>query len=336
MDLDYKKSGVNLDAADTAVMGITQLAQKTFNRNVLKDIGLFAGFYTLDLNQYHQPIIVSSIDGVGTKLKVAFAAKKHDTIGQDLVNHCVNDIMTCGADPLFFLDYIGTVDLDPGIIVELVSGMSRACIANNCALIGGETAEMPGFYHPGEYDLVGSIIGAVNRDDIIDGTRIKSGDILLGLRSNGFHTNGYSLVRKIFFDLAQIQIDAYIPELETSWCEILLRTHKSYKKEIETVRKLPELVGISHITGGGIEGNSKRLLQPGLRLEIDWHSWEWPIEFKLIQKLGQLTDLEMERVFNLGIGLVFVVLPSGVDSLKAKLERIDTNVFEIGSVRLSN
>lgn len=333
MSITYQASGVNLEAADASTQRIAELAKTTFNTNVIKEIGLFAGFYQLDLTKYTNPIIVSSIDGVGTKLKIAFMLNRHETVGQDLVNHCVNDIMTCGSDPLFFLDYIGVGQLDPQHASQIISGMVKACRENECALIGGETAEMPGFYAAGEYDLAGTIIGVVDRKNIIDGSQISPGDVLLGLPSMGLHTNGYSLARKVLFDSAAISLELPVKELGMTWGEALLQVHRSYKKPIMQVRRHPGLTGISHITGGGLVGNTIRLLRPGLELEIDWRSWQVPAIFSLLQKYGHVTDEEMRRVFNLGIGLVFVVQATAKQEIINILKENDELVYEIGLVR---
>jgi phosphoribosylformylglycinamidine cyclo-ligase len=330
--ITYQNSGVDLQAAEESTRKIAALAKSTFNPNVLKEIGLFAGFYALDLKKYKEPVIVSSIDGVGTKLKVAFLLNKHDTVGQDLVNHCVNDIMTCGADPLFFLDYIGVGKLDPQVAAEIVGGMAKACRENGCALIGGETAEMPGFYPPGDYDLAGTIIGVVNRDEIVDGSRIRSGDLLYGLPSTGLHTNGYSLARKVLLESARIDLNAIVEGMDLSWGEALLQVHKSYQKAISAIRSEPALVGISHITGGGIEGNTNRLLRSGLSLKIDYDAWTLPPLFKAIQEKGQVTDDEMRRVFNLGIGMVFVVQNKGASRIVEILTNLDEKPILIGKV----
>lgn len=320
MGVSYKSAGVDIDAAEVSTKKIAALAKSTFNKHILNDIGLFAGFYAVDLQKYPEPVLVTSIDGVGTKLKIAFMQKVHHTVGQDLVNHCVNDIMTCGADPVAFTDYIGTLQLNPDIIAEIVSGMATACRENDCALIGGETAEMPGFYAPGEYDLAGSIMGLVNRSAIIDGKNISRGHVLIGLASNGLHTNGYSLARKVLLEMKQIDLDQFIPELEASWGETLLKVHKSYRKPISCVRSITGVNGISHITGGGIVGNTKRLLHPSLDLKIDWSAWQILPEFLLIQQYGQISDEEMRRAFNLGIGLIFVVDSSAVDKVCKTLD----------------
>ena len=333
MAISYKDSGVDLEAAEASTKKIATLAKSTFNSHVLKEIGLFSGFYSLDLHKYPEPIIVSSIDGVGTKLKIAFAMGIHDTIGQDLVNHCVNDIMVSGADPLFFLDYIGTLSLKPVIAEKIVKGMAEACKLNGCALIGGETAEMPGFYSPGEYDLAGTIVGAVNKQDIIDGSRIKPGDLLIGIASNGLHTNGYSLARKVLLEVKKVDLNEYVDELGDCWGNCLLKVHKSYANAIKTVRRMEGLAGISHITGGGIVGNTNRLLRNNMKLQIDWKSWQVPAEFKLIQDFGNIADSEMRRTFNLGIGLVFVVKPDNYDSIFTSLENAGEKPVHIGSIK---
>ena len=332
MSITYKSAGVNLEAAEESTHAIAKLAKSTFNDNVLKNIGLFSGFYSLDKQNYKEPVIVSSIDGVGTKLKVAFMMDIHHTVGQDLVNHCVNDIMTSGADPLFFLDYIGTQSLEPKVSAGIVEGMATACKQNNCALIGGETAEMPGFYTAGEYDLAGTIVGIVEKSKIIDGTHIEEGDILIGLPSNGLHTNGYSLARKVLFDHANVPLKDYNDTLGASWGETLLKVHKSYRKPIQAVRDLDGLVGISHITGGGIVGNTNRLLREGLKLDIDWQSWTIPQVFQLIQKHGDISDDEMRKSFNLGIGLIFIVKEYAADIILKKLTENNEKPLKMGRI----
>jgi phosphoribosylformylglycinamidine cyclo-ligase len=320
--VSYKSAGVDIDAAEVSTKKIAALAKSTFNKNVLNDIGLFAGFYAVDLKKYPEPVLVTSIDGVGTKLKIAFMQNIHHTVGQDLVNHCVNDIMTCGADPVAFTDYIGALHLDPDIIAEIVKGMAIACCENDCALIGGETAEMPGFYAAGEYDLAGSIMGLVNRSAIIDGKNISRGHVLIGLASNGLHTNGYSLARKVLLEMKRFDLNEFIPALKASWGATLLKIHTSYRKAITSVRSIPGVDGISHITGGGIVGNTRRLLRPGLDLKIDWSAWQIPPEFLLIQQYGKIVDEEMRRAFNLGIGMIFVINPSVADKV---CETLDAN-----------
>jgi phosphoribosylformylglycinamidine cyclo-ligase len=332
VSITYHSAGVSLAAADESTRKIAALAKSTFNPHVLKEIGLFAGFFALDLALYTNPVIVSSIDGVGTKLKIAFATGRHNTVGEDLVNHCVNDIMTCGADPLFFLDYLGIGKLDPDTAAALVDGMARACRANGCALIGGETAEMPGFYTVGEYDLAGTIIGAVNRDQIIDGSGIQKGDLLIGLPSTGLHTNGYSLARKVLLEVNRINLDMFVERLGMTWADALLQVHRSYLVPIRLVRSHPALRGISHITGGGIEGNTRRLLREGLHMAIDWQTWTMPPLFQLIQQGGAITEEEMRRVFNLGVGLVLIASPEGADEIIELLGANGEKSWKIGRI----
>ncbi|OGU68542.1 MAG: phosphoribosylformylglycinamidine cyclo-ligase [Ignavibacteria bacterium RBG_16_36_9] len=301
----YEDAGVSIKAGDEAVDKIKSYAKSTFNKSVLADIGLFGAFFQLDLSHYKEPVLVSSVDGVGTKLKIAIELNKHDTIGQDLVNHCVNDIAVCGAEPLFFLDYMAFGKLDPSVASEIVKGFSIACKENGCALIGGETAEMPGVYQIGDYDLSGTIVGIVEKLKIIKGESITSGDVLIGIPSSGLHTNGYSLARKVL--LEKYNLNEKLSSLKKNLGEELLTVHRSYLSLIRTMKSKVELKGISHITGGGIIGNTKRILPNGLKLKIDWSKWEVPPIFKLIQDAGDISDDEMREVFNMGIGLVFVV-----------------------------
>ncbi|MCJ7553305.1 MAG: phosphoribosylformylglycinamidine cyclo-ligase [Ignavibacteriaceae bacterium] len=305
MEETYKSSGVNLDAGEKTIEKIKGYAKSTFNKQVLTDIGLFGAFYELDLQSYKKPVLVSSVDGVGTKLKIAVEANRHNTIGQDLVNHCVNDIAVCGAKPLFFLDYFATGKLDPEIAAEVIKGFSIACIENSCALIGGETAEMPGLYQTGDYDMSGTIVGIVEKEKIIDGSKIKKGDLLLGFPSNGLHTNGYSLARKVL--LSNFKLDQHIDELGCSLSDELLKIHKSYLNIITKLNENVNVKGFSHITGGGIVGNTMRIIPKGLDLLIHWGNWELPTIFKLIQNTGNISAEEMRKVFNLGIGLIAVV-----------------------------
>jgi len=332
MGISYKDAGVDITAGDQSVKKIAKLAKTTFNENVIRDIGLFGSFYQIDFSNYHQPILVSSVDGVGTKLKIAFMTGKHDTVGEDLVNHCVNDIMTSGAEPLFFLDYIAVGKLDQHIVVKLVEGMARGCRNANCALIGGETAEMPDFYQQNEYDISGTIVGVVERERIIDGSRIGRGDVLIGLPSSGLHTNGYSLARKVLFEIAAFHIDQHIDGLSCPIGEELLKVHSCYRNSILAMKDLPFLHGMSHITGGGIVGNSSRLLPEGLSLNIDWNNWDPPLIFKLIQQLGNVDDEEMRRTFNLGVGFVFIVDQKQVQETITILTSLQEKPFIIGEV----
>ncbi|HSL88546.1 MAG TPA: phosphoribosylformylglycinamidine cyclo-ligase [Ignavibacteriaceae bacterium] len=307
MEESYKSSGVDIEAGEKTVQKIKGFAKSTFNKQVLADIGHFGAFYELDLKNYKNPVLVSSVDGVGTKLKVAFEANRHDTIGQDLVNHCVNDIAVCGAKPLYFLDYFATGKLDPEIASEVIRGFSIACIENGCALIGGETAEMPGFYHDREYDMSGTIVGMVEKQKIIDGRKIKKGDLLLGFPSNGLHTNGYSLARKVL--LSKFKLDQHLPELNCTLGDELLKIHRSYLSIISELTKHIQVNGFSHITGGGIIGNTMRIIPRDLNLNIHWGNWDIPAIFKLIQGAGNISSEEMRKVFNLGIGLIAVISP---------------------------
>lgn len=304
----YKSAGVDILAGDKTIEKIKRFAKSTFNKNVLSDIGLFGGFYELDLTGYKNPVLVSSVDGVGTKLKIAFEMDKHDTIGQDLVNHCVNDIAVCGAEPLFFLDYYATGKLNPEKAAKVIEGFSIACRENGCALIGGETAEMPGFYQGEEYDVSGTIVGIVEKGKIINGSKIRKGDVLIGITSNGLHTNGYSLARKVL--LEKFELGQYFDELGHTLGEELLRVHKSYLKLIKELKSKVEVKGLSHITGGGIIGNTKRIIPEGLSMNIHWGNWEMPAIFKLIMNAGNVSVEEMRNVFNLGIGLVVIVSPN--------------------------
>uniref|UniRef100_A0A832DDP6 Phosphoribosylformylglycinamidine cyclo-ligase n=1 Tax=Ignavibacterium album TaxID=591197 RepID=A0A832DDP6_9BACT len=307
MSETYKSAGVDILAGDKTIEKIKRFAKSTFNKNVLSDIGLFGGFYELDLTGYKNPVLVSSVDGVGTKLKIAFEMDRHETIGQDLVNHCVNDIAVCGAEPLFFLDYYATGKLNPDKAAKVIEGFSIACKENGCALIGGETAEMPGFYSGEEYDVSGTIVGIVDKSKIINGSLIQKGDLLIGITSNGLHTNGYSLARKVL--LEKYKLDQHFDELGHTLGEELLRIHKSYLKLIRTLKENVEVKGLSHITGGGIVGNTNRIIPEGLSLHIHWGNWEMPPIFKLIMRTGNVNVEEMRNVFNLGIGLVVIVSP---------------------------
>ena len=332
-NLSYKDAGVDISAGDKSVKEIARLAKGTFNENVLKGIGLFGSFYRLDVSKYIEPVIVSSVDGVGTKLKIAFMTGVHDTVGEDLVNHCVNDIMTSGAEPLFFLDYLALSKLTSDVVVKIVEGMARGCRNANCALIGGETAEMPGFYKTGEYDISGTIVGVVDRSKVIDGSKIQKGDILIALPSNGLHTNGYSLVRKIFFDKHHYKIDQYISSLGCTLGEELLKVHHSYQKAINLLKEQSYLHGMSHITGGGIEGNTRRILPIGRSLKIHWSEWEPPEIFKLIQSLGNIDESEMRRVFNLGVGFIFIVDNNFTHQTIEKLTQINEKPFVMGEIQ---
>ena len=326
----YKDAGVDIAKSEQALKDIKAEIQSTFNPNVLTDIGSFGGMYRLEQGKYRDPILVSSTDGVGTKLKIAFLTGKHDTVGEDLVNHCVNDIAVGGAHPMFFLDYFAMGHLEAHVFNSVLKGFIRGCKHNRCALIGGETAEMPDIYGPGEYDLSGTIVGIVESTEIINGKSIEAGDILIGVDSNGLHTNGYSLARKVL--LEAYKADTYIEDLGTTLGETLLQVHLSYYDLIQQVRKKAEVRGIAHITGGGIVGNTKRLLSPGLGLDIHWDAWEWPAIFQLIGKTGHVPLEDMRQTFNLGIGLIFIVHQSDYDEVARISDELGLNAKQIGMV----
>ncbi|MBN2103174.1 phosphoribosylformylglycinamidine cyclo-ligase [bacterium] len=329
---DYKSAGVDIEAGENAVKNIKAAVRSTFTSGVLTDIGKFGGFFALDLSKYKNPVLVSSIDGVGTKLKVAFMMKRHDTVGEDLVNHCINDILVGGACPLFFLDYIGTGILRSKDVESLVSGMVRGCKAAECALIGGEMAEMPGFYQAGEYDVAGCIVGIVEKDHVIDGSRIQKNDVLIGLPSTGLHTNGYSLARKVLFDHAGYDVNTRVPGLECSVGEALIAVHRCYKPVFEALYGSIDIHGMSHITGGGIEGNTRRILPDGLSLSIQWESWKLPSIFRLIQEEGHVPEQDMHRTFNMGVGYIFIVPPDEESRCMEILEMQGETPIRVGEV----
>lgn len=330
--ISYADAGVDISAADKSKQRIKMLARKTFNKQVLSEIGGFGGLFSLDLEKYPNPVLVSSADGVGTKLKVAFDLGIHHTVGQDLVNHCVNDIAVQGATPLFFLDYLATGKLENSIVETVVQGISDACRANGCALIGGETAQMPGFYGDGEYDLAGTIIGAVSRDKIITGDGIQVGDILLGLPSNGLHTNGYSLARKLLFEEAKYGPDQYVNELKDKTGAALMRIHRSYLAIIKKLTVGEVVSGMAHITGGGITENLPRILPKGMGAQVDLATWQVPPLFEHLQKLGNVDQDEMLRTFNMGIGLIAVIPAEKVKKAKAILNRANERHCIIGRI----
>lgn len=329
MEHTYKNAGVDIKAGEETIKKIKGFAKSTFNENVLSDLGLFGGFFELQKNAYSEPVLVSSVDGVGTKLKVAISMGVHSTIGQDLVNHCVNDIAVCGAKPLFFLDYLAFGKLNPNTASSIVEGFSVACNQNGCALIGGETAEMPGVYQEHDYDLSGTIVGVVEKKEIIDGKKIAKGDVLIGFQSNGLHTNGYSLARKV---LEQFSFEQKFDDLELPLGNELLRVHKSYLNLISELKSNVEIHGFSHITGGGIVGNTKRIIPEGLALKINWAAWEVPRLFKLIQKTGNISAEEMREVFNIGIGLIAVVSKTETNKVIEAAKTLGENAILLGEV----
>jgi phosphoribosylformylglycinamidine cyclo-ligase len=330
LDNTYKAAGVDIKAGEETVDRIKSLAKATFNKNVLSGIGHFGAFYEIDLKKWKNPVMVSSVDGVGTKLKIAFAMDKHDTVGQDLVNHCVNDIAVCGAEPQYFMDYLAFGKLVPAKAEQIIKGFSIACKDNGVALIGGETAEMPGLYDVNEYDMSGTIVGIVERDKVIDGRNVSEGNVLIGYRSTGLHTNGYSLARKIL--LEKFSVNDKPKELQKSIGEELLTVHKSYLKLIGELKDKVSIKAFSHITGGGIIGNTKRVVPAGLKLNVDWKAWEMPAIFKLIQETGNVADEEMRSAFNIGIGLIAVVDKTNVASMLKISETIGEQGIVLGEV----
>jgi phosphoribosylformylglycinamidine cyclo-ligase len=317
--MDYRQSGVDIDAGNETVRRIKSLAKTTFTPGVLSEIGSFGGLFALDRDLAREPVLVSSADGVGTKLKVAFMTGRHDTVGADLVNHCVNDILVQGARPLFFLDYLATGRLSPDIAEQVVTGVARACRDNGCALLGGETAEMPGFYADGEYDIAGFIVGVVDRSRIVDGRTIAPGDVLIGVPSAGLHTNGYSLARRVLFDLCGLTADAVVPELGASIGDTLLAPHRSYLTAIAPLLDGRLVKGMAHITGGGITENLPRVLPEGCAADVDRRTWEIPAIFQLLRSKGRIADDEMFRAFNMGIGLIVVCAEAHCDEAMRRL-----------------
>ncbi len=304
--MDYKQAGVDIEAGNEVVRRIRSLARGTFTPGVLSEIGSFGGLFRLDAAGIADPVLVASADGVGTKLRVAFLAGIHRTVGVDLVNHCVNDILVQGAQPLFFLDYLATGRLEPDVAVQVVEGLAAACRDNGCALLGGETAEMPGFYADGEYDVAGFIVGVVARDRMIDGRGITPGDVLVGIPSSGLHTNGYSLARRIAFDVAKLRVDSHVPELGRTIGEALLAPHRSYLPLIRPLLGRRLIKGMAHITGGGITDNLPRILPPATHAVVSRGAWPVPPIFQWLQRMGHVPDDDMLRAFNMGVGLIVV------------------------------
>jgi phosphoribosylformylglycinamidine cyclo-ligase len=331
MPIDYRQAGVDIDAGNEVVRRIKALARSTYTPGVLSGVGSFGGLFAPDPS-VPDPVLVASADGVGTKLKVAFMAGVHDTIGVDLVNHCVNDILVQGARPMFFLDYLATGRLAPDVAEQIVSGVARACRENGCALLGGETAEMPGFYADGEYDVAGFIVGIVSRARIVDGRAVVAGDRLVGLSSSGLHTNGYSLARKIAFDVLRLRVDSHVSELGTTVGDALLRTHRSYLALVAPLLDRGLIKGMAHITGGGITENLPRTLPEGLGFSLDRSSWEVPPLFRWMQDAGGLDDAEMFRAFNMGVGLVLVCSPDAAEAAVSALKSNGEPAWVLGEV----
>lgn len=327
----YKEAGVDVEAGEKTVDRIRSAVKETFTPGVLADIGAFGSFFELDLEGIEQPVLVSSIDGVGTKLKVAARAERYDTVGQDLVNHCVNDIAVCGAKPLYFLDYYGTGTLDPATAEDVVTGFATACKANDCALVGGEIAEMPDVYGEGDFDLVGTIVGVVDKSAIVDGKDVSPGDVLLGLPSTGIHTNGYTLARTVLFE--GYTVNDRPPELEgESIGEALLRVHRSYLRPIRALVDAGLAQGLAHVTGGGLPGNLRRVMPDGCRADVDYDAWERPPIFSLIQEKGDVPEDDMRRTFNLGVGLVAIVREDDEAAAREQLEAVGETPVRIGQV----
>jgi phosphoribosylformylglycinamidine cyclo-ligase len=331
--MDYKSSGVDIDAGNEVVRRIKGLARSTFTPGVLSEIGSFGGLFRLDPARFADPVLVASADGVGTKLRLAFLANRHDTVGEDLVNHCVNDILVQGARPLFFLDYLATGRLAPAVAEQVVAGIARGCRANGCALLGGETAEMPGFYAAGEYDLAGFIVGAVDRAAIVNGSTLQPGDALIGLPSTGLHTNGYSLARRIVFGELGLRVDSYIGELGMTVGDALLAVHRSYLGVIEPLLGEPGLVrGLAHITGGGITDNLPRIFPAGVGARIDRRAWDVPPLFRFLWKAGDVPEDDMYRSFNMGVGLILACRAADADRVVETLRGVGDSPKVIGEL----
>ena len=334
--ISYSDAGVDIDAATRATDRIKELARRTFNERTLSEIGSFGGMFDGAFPNLSQPVLVASADGVGTKLKIAFATGVHNTVGRDLVNHCVNDILVQGARPLFFLDYVATGKLSPDVVASVVEGVTNGCRENGCVLLGGETAEMPGFYQDGEYDIAGFIVGVVDRNKIIDGKTIAPGDVLLAVPSAGLHTNGYSLARKLFFEIAGYKPDTHIPELGMTAGEALLLPHLSYLKPLDGLLDRGLIKGLAHITGGGLTDNIPRILPEGTAVKIDKDSWPIPPLFELMRRLGNVSEREMYRTFNAGLGMVIVCSTNDAEAVASHLRSQGETVYEIGNVVTGN
>jgi phosphoribosylformylglycinamidine cyclo-ligase len=330
--ITYADAGVDISRANRTKQRIKYLAHKTFTRGVLSEIGGFGGLFAVDKTKYTDPVLVSSVDGVGTKLKIAFEMDLHSTVGADLVNHCVNDIAVQGAAPLFFMDYLATGTLDPSIAEKVVEGIADACKHNGCALIGGETAEMPGFYPDGEYDLAGFIVGVVEREKIITGKDVQIGDIILGLPSNGLHTNGYSLARKLLFEVAHYSADTYVNEVKNKVGNELMRTHKSYWPALRKLIDGQCVAALAHVTGGGITENLPRVLPRGTAAVIELGSWPVLPIFEHLQQLGNVPQDEMLRTFNMGLGMLLVVPSAKFKKAQSVLERVGEKAYTIGRI----
>ena len=329
--LDYRAAGVDLEAADRAKRAIKSLVASTHDRHTLSGMGSFGGMYSVP-RDYEAPVLVSSADGVGTKLKVAFLSGRHDTVGADLVNHCVNDILVQGARPLFFMDYLATGDMDAGVVGQVVTGVARACRDNGCALLGGETAQMPDFYAPGEYDLAGFVVGIAERDALLDGSRTRAGDALVALASTGLHTNGYTLARRIVFDVLGLDAGSRFPHSEATVADTLLAVHRSYLGSLAPEFDGGTVRALAHVTGGGIPGNLPRSLAPGLGARVDTASWRPPPVFAVLAHAGGVERAEMYRVFNMGVGMLVVVAPGEADGFVSRLRSRGEDAWVAGEV----
>ena len=330
--ISYADAGVDIERSSRAKQRIKYLAQKTFNRGVLSELGGFGALFSIDRKKFPDPVLVSSVDGVGTKLKLAFAMKLHHTIGADVVNHCVNDVAVQGATPLFFMDYFATGTLQPEIVEKVISGVADACKQNGCALIGGETAEMPGFYGNGEYDLAGFIVGVADRKRLVTGKAVEAGDVLIGLPSTGLHTNGYSLARKLFFEVARYTPESYVNEIKGKVGTEMMKTHKSYWPIVRRMVDAEAVSAMAHITGGGITENLPRVLPKGLGAIVEIHSWPVPPIFEHLQKIGNVLPDEMLRTFNMGIGMILVVPPNKFKKAQLILDRCSEKGYVIGRI----
>jgi len=332
-NLSYASAGVDIEAGDEAVRRIKLLARKTFNDSVLSEIGSFGGFFKPNLSAFKNPVLISSADGVGTKLKLAFMTGRHDTVGEDLVNHCIDDILVHGARPLFFLDYIATGHLKPDVVADIVDGLSRGCKNAGVALLGGETAEMPDFYQAGEYDLAGFIVGMVDEDNVINGSTIVEGDVCIGLPSSGLHTNGYTLARKIAFDIAGLEPGQEVAALGTTIDTALMAVHRCYAGIVHPLLEKFDIHGMAHITGGGIPGNLSRIIPDNLTAEIDRGTWKVPPVFDFLQKTGEIDTEEMFRAFNMGIGYVLVAAAAEVERVLTELRSSGEPAVLIGQIK---
>ncbi len=329
----YSDAGVDIDRAERAKSKIRALARRTFRPGVLSEIGTFGSLFALDKKRWRDPVLVASADGVGTKLKVAFAMGVHSTVGSDLVSHCVNDILTQGATPLFFLDYLAMGKVVPEVVEQILDGISRACKQADCALVGGETAEMPGFYQPGEYDLAGFIVGVVERSRILTSKQARPGDLLLALPSSGLHTNGYSLARKLLFEIAGLKIDSYVTEVNNKIGAELLKPHRCYLPALKEIVARGWVSGLCHVTGGGLTDNLPRVLGKNLCAVIELGSWPVLPVFSYLQRLGNVTQEEMLRTFNCGVGMVLIVPPTHVKLVERELKRRREKCFPIGRIK---